>query len=169
MPADWAEKEEGKSGAARKVGDAVKMVSRPLAEVQSQQLGQLASPRAAKEPVSRQQAADALGRIMGTIDQASGSDGAAKVPAFSLSEIEKIPMDSMIMASTLMTSQMLGDTAAVKSKALDIMSTKQEALRKKEVENIREQMNKAIEQQDKAKKAAFSAWFSTGWSLRWRW
>lgn len=70
LPADWAEKEEGKSGAARKVGDAVKMVSRPLAEVQSQQLGQLASPRAAKEPVSRQQAADALGRIMGTIDQA---------------------------------------------------------------------------------------------------
>nr|WP_241499426.1 type III secretion system translocon protein [Chromobacterium sphagni] len=153
LPGDWAEKEEGKSGATRKVSDAANMVSRPLAEVKTQQLGQLASPRAAKEPVSRQQAADALGRITRTIDQASGNVGTAKGPTLSLSAIEKIPMDSMIMASTLMTSQMLGDTAATKSKALDIMSKKQDALRKQEVENIREQMSKAIEQQDKAKKA----------------
>lgn len=84
----------------------------------------------------------------------------ANVPAknesgtpISLKDLEKIPMDSIMLASTLLSSEILGSTAMAKSKALAIMTDKQERVRQQEVADFREQMDKAIEQQEKAKKA----------------
>ncbi|OLF53036.1 secretion protein [Pseudomonas chlororaphis] len=71
----------------------------------------------------------------------------------SLKDLEKIPMDSIMLASTLLSSEILGSTAMAKSKALAIMTDKQERVRQQEVADFREQMDKAIEQQEKAKKA----------------
>lgn len=114
---------------------------------------QLATPSTHKEVVSQQQATEALNRLLRQVEVTAGQNGGERPLSLNLPSLEKIPMDSMVLASTLLAGQVLGDTAAAKSKALDIMSDKQERLRQQEVDDYRAQMDAAVEQQDKAKKA----------------
>ncbi|MHC8397973.1 type III secretion system translocon subunit SctE [Pseudomonas sp. MDT1-17] len=105
-------------------------------------------PPPGKSPVSQLEATKALSRILANIPQKQ--DGIAPM---SLKDLEKIPMDSILLASTLLSSDILGGTALAKSKALAIMSDKQDRIRQQEIRDCREEMDKAIEQQDKARKA----------------
>lgn len=114
----------------------------------SQQHSRVNTPPAAKLLVSQLEAMKALDRIFANVE-VKGENGAS----VSLKDIEKIPMDSIMLASTLLSSEILGSTAVAKSKAMAIMTDKQEKIRQQEIVDFREQMDKAIEQQDKAKKA----------------
>ncbi len=114
----------------------------------SQQHSRVSTPPSAKLQVSQLEAAKALDRIFANVQVKSENN----IP-IGLKDIEKIPMDSIMLASTLLSSEILGNTAMAKSKALAIMTDKQEAVRQQEVAEFREQMDKAIEQQEKAKKA----------------
>lgn len=105
-------------------------------------------PPPAKSSASQVEAMKALSRILANIPQKQ--DGCAPM---TLKDLEKVPMDSILLASTLLSSDILGSTALAKSKALAIMTDKQERIRQQEIRDCREEMDKAIEQQDKAKKA----------------
>ncbi|MBB6155177.1 secreted effector protein SseC [Pseudomonas sp. JAI115] len=105
-------------------------------------------PTPARVAVSQRDAEAALERILGKIPPRQ--DGP---PPLSLKELEKIPMDAMMLASTLLSSEILGSTALAKSKALAIMTDKQERIRQQEIRDCREEMDKAVEKQDKARKA----------------
>lgn len=113
-------------------------------------LAQLAMPTEAPVTGSRQQAQASLDNIQRALPAPVGDDPSFK---FNLSTMERVPMEAMFLASTMLANQILGDTAEMKGRALSIMSDKQDQLRKQEVEQIREQMNASVEQQDKAKKA----------------
>jgi secreted effector protein SseC len=114
----------------------------------SQQPSRLNMPSPGKSPVSQLDAMKALSRVLASIP--AKQDGP---PPMSLKDLEKIPMDSIMLASTLLSSEILGSTALAKSKALAIMTDKQERIRQQEIRDCREEMDKAVEQQDKAKKA----------------
>ncbi|AGK46907.1 MULTISPECIES: type III secretion system translocon subunit SctE [Burkholderia] len=101
--------------------------------------------------VSLKDAAQALGRIIDKFDSATAPG--AKHGAADLRDFGNVSMDSMLLATTLLSSKVLGNTAELKTKALSIMSAKQEEVRRQEVQEYREQIDKAIEQQQKAKKA----------------
>lgn len=101
-----------------------------------------------KLQVSQLEAMKTLDRIFANVPVKSESG-----TPINLKDLEKIPMDSIMLASTLLSSEILGNTAMAKSKALAIMTDKQERVRQQEVVDFREQMDKAIEQQEKAKKA----------------
>lgn len=121
--------------------------SRVFADV-SQQYSRLNTPPSEKHSVSQIEATRAYERIFAHVQVKNEND-----KPMSLSDIEKIPMDSIILASTLLSSEILGSTAMAKSKALAIMTDKQEQVRQQEVLKFREEMDKAIEQQENAKKA----------------
>jgi secreted effector protein SseC len=101
--------------------------------------------------VTMKDTAEALGRIVDVVERAATPG--AKRGASGPGDFGNVSMDSMLLATTLLSSQVLGNTAELKTKALGIMSAKQEEVRRKEVTEYREQMDKAIEQQQKAKKA----------------
>lgn len=125
-------------------------VMAPLMEASRARVSELATPKNREAMASRQEAEKAFERLMQSLPKAQANEPELKL---SLSTIERMPMESMFFASTLLTNQILGDIAAIKGEALEIMSRKQDSLRQKEVESIREQMAKSVEQQDKAKKA----------------
>ncbi|MGN7743884.1 type III secretion system translocon subunit SctE [Pseudomonas sp. 22526] len=114
----------------------------------SQQHSRVNTPPPPKLQVSQLEAMKALERIFANVPAKNESG-----TPISLKDLEKIPMDSIMLASTLLSSEILGSTAMAKSKALAIMTDKQERVRQQEVADFREQMDKAIEQQEKAKKA----------------
>ncbi|RKT98651.1 secretion protein [Burkholderia sp. Nafp2/4-1b] len=101
--------------------------------------------------VSMQEAASALGRVLHKFDHTLGTNGSG----LSLEErcFEDVSMETMLLATTLLSATVLGNTAELKSKALEIMCAKQEEVRRQEIKDCREQIDKAIEQQQKAKKA----------------
>ena len=101
--------------------------------------------------VSMKDAAEALVRIIDKFDSATAPD--TKRGTIDRGDAGNVSMESMLLATTLLSSQVLGNTAELKSKALSIMSAKQEEVRRQEVNEYREQIDKAIEQQQKAKKA----------------
>lgn len=70
-----------------------------------------------------------------------------------LKDFENLSMETMMLAMTLVAGKALSNTAELKAKALSIMSDKQEAIREQEIKDYREQMDKAVEQQNAAKKA----------------
>lgn len=116
----------------------------------------LAKPQASGKEVSYEQAAEILDRILEMVGGKGNGNGKADsnpLSGMDLSTLEKIPMNSMFAASSLLAGQILGSVAEKKGEMLSIFSEKQELLRREEVKNIREQMDNAIEQQDKAKKA----------------
>jgi secreted effector protein SseC len=106
---------------------------------------------AGRAAVSMQETVEALARMVERFDSAAGP-GVKRATA-GLRDAVNVSMDSMMLAVTLMSSQVLGNTAESKAKALSIMSAKQEEVRRQEVSEYREQIDKAIEQQQKAKKA----------------
>jgi secreted effector protein SseC len=122
---------------------------------QKANLTKLAKPQAGAGEVSYEQAAEILDRILQLVNGKNGNAKAEPGPlsGIDLSTMEKLPMSSMFMASSLLAGQVLGDVAEKKGEMLNIFSDKQDMLRREEVKNIREQMENAIEQQDKAKKA----------------
>lgn len=107
-----------------------------------------AKPTRAATGASASAAAGALERVTRSLnaDQPPGH-------RVDLSNIAKMPIDSLIVATTLLVANGLGQVAQVKGKALEIMSAAQEKVRDLEVQQLREQIDKAIEQQQKAKKA----------------
>lgn len=105
-------------------------------------------PPPAQSSVSRQEASEALSRILANVKPAP--DRPAPI---GLKELEKVPMDSILLASTLLTGEILGSTALAKSKALSIMTDKQERIREQEIRDCREEMDKAVADQNKARKA----------------
>ncbi|MDM5065375.1 type III secretion system translocon subunit SctE [Aeromonas salmonicida] len=122
---------------------------------QKARLTQLARPQTSAAEIAREQAAAILDRILALIDgsAAGGKGESGPLASMDLAMLEKMPMSSMFMASSLLAGQVLGNVAEKKGEMLDIFSDKQDLLRREEVKNIREQMENAIEQQDKAKKA----------------
>ncbi|KVX77023.1 type III secretion system translocon subunit SctE [Burkholderia ubonensis] len=106
---------------------------------------------AARALVSIKDAAEAMNRMLNKFEGAPAPG--SKRSAFDLRDIGNVSMESMLLATTLLSSKVLGNTAELKSKALSIMSAKQEEVRRQEVNEYREQIDKAIEQQQKAKKA----------------
>ncbi|MGT0250537.1 type III secretion system translocon subunit SctE [Burkholderia pyrrocinia] len=106
---------------------------------------------AGRAQLSMKDAAQALGRIVDKFDGAAAPG--AKRGTLDPRDFGNVSMDSMLLATTLLSSQVLGNTAELKTKALSIMSAKQEEVRRQEVSEYREQIDKAIEQQQKAKKA----------------
>ncbi|AOJ04762.1 MULTISPECIES: type III secretion system translocon subunit SctE [Burkholderia] len=109
------------------------------------------APFAAQALVSMKDAAGALGRVLDKFDRASGDKGAAS--SIGLRAFESVSMETMLLATTLLSTKVLGNTAELKSKALEIMSAKQDEVRQQEIKDYREQIDKAVEQQQKAKKA----------------
>ncbi|MEA3119922.1 MAG: secreted effector protein SseC [Paraburkholderia sp.] len=98
--------------------------------------------------VTMQAAAKALERVFERMGASRPHVGLS-----TLQEVEKQPMETLMLAATMLSVQALGDVASAKGKALEIMSDKQERIREREIQELREQMDKAIEQQEKAKKA----------------
>jgi secreted effector protein SseC len=98
--------------------------------------------------VTMQAAAKALERVFEQLGASRPHVGLS-----TLREVEKQPMETLMLAATMLSVQALGDVASAKGKALEIMSDKQERIREREIQELREQMDKAIEQQEKAKKA----------------
>ncbi|CAI8741505.1 secreted effector protein SseC [Pseudomonas chlororaphis] len=143
----WAPAAQVTSSAASLKSGPVRGVANPSDEMESPP-SRLNMPPPAKSPVSQMEAMKALSRILANIPQKQ--DG---LPQMSLKDLEKIPMDSILLASTLLSSDILGSTALAKSKALAIMTDKQERIRQQEIRDCREEMDRAIEQQDKARKA----------------
>ncbi|HWX12090.1 MAG TPA: type III secretion system translocon subunit SctE [Trinickia sp.] len=120
------------------------------ASKQEQQLGELSrwAKPAAGAAVTMQAAAKALERVFERLGASRPHVGLS-----TLHEVEKQPMETLMLAATMLSVQALGDVASAKGKALEIMSDKQEQIRAQEIKELREQMDKAIEQQQKAKKA----------------
>ncbi|WP_414926200.1 type III secretion system translocon subunit SctE [Pseudomonas zeae] len=123
----------------------------PIKEL-SPSISRLNMPSPGKSPVSQLDAMKALSRIMATVPQKQ--DGPTPM---SLKELEKVPMDSILLASTLLSGEILGSTAFAKSKALAIMTDKQERIRQQEIRDCREEMDKSVAEQDKARKAGIFA------------
>lgn len=134
------------SGSPRDVGrlDASKQVT----EILSKQPERLTRPTPAQSMVTSLQANQALNRIM------ARADGTLEKGArLALSNIETVSMDSMMLATMLLTGKVMGDTAESKCKALEIMSGKQESIRNQQIKEYCEQLDKAVEQQQQAKKS----------------
>lgn len=106
----------------------------------------------AGDNVSRRFSVPPQAKVEASLDKAK--DAMNKIaPEHSLAGFEKLHMDSMMLATTLLSTKVMGDTADAKAKALSIMTDKQEAVRNQNVKDYREQLDKALEQQQKAKKA----------------
>ncbi|HTI18331.1 MAG TPA: type III secretion system translocon subunit SctE [Trinickia sp.] len=106
-----------------------------------------AKPMSADDVVSLEKAARALERVMQRLGGGRTEDGVSR-----LQDVEKQPMETLMLSATLLTVQALGNVAQAKSKALEIMGEAQQRAREKEVQELREQIDKAVEQQHKAKK-----------------
>lgn len=107
-----------------------------------------ARPEAAAVAVSVRAAADALERVFGQIGNPGPRNGVSM-----LQGVEKQPMQSLMLAVTLLSVEALGTLANATGKALDIMAQGQRNVEQHKVQEIREQIDKAIEQEKKAKKA----------------
>ena len=110
------------------------------------------SPPTPKEPVTLRLAEAALNRILKNFTtQESGHP-------ITLAQLERTPMEAMNLAAALLGVQSLGDNANLKSLALQIRTQGAENLRLSQNEDLRKQIDKAIEDQNKAHKAGiFSA------------
>lgn len=122
-------------------------------EQQRGQDGAFQTPPRPKEPVTLRLAEGALNRIL----DAFGPHGADGKP-ITLAQLERTPMEAMALAASLLGVKALGDSADLKSLALKIRTEGAEQLRLKQNEDLRKQIDKAIEDQNKAHKAGiFSA------------
>lgn len=119
-----------------------------LAEKLSQTLSRWAKPSAAAEVVTLQAATQALRNVFERLGAREPHVGVT-----ALRQVEKQPMETLMLAATMLTVQALGNIAEAQGKALDIMAQAQKAERQREVDELRQQIDKAIEQQHKAKKA----------------
>lgn len=130
---------------------------KPLTSYQekaSRQSQEFQTPPAAQQNVGLRVAEAALNRIL----VAFGPKDPVTQKPMTLAEFERIPMEAMALAASLMGVQALGDSADLKSLALEIRTKGAENLRLRQNEELRQQIEKAIEDQKKAHKAGvFSA------------
>lgn len=110
------------------------------------------SPPRPRESVTLRLAEGALNRIL----DAFGPRVDGK--PITLAQLERTPMEAMSLAAALLGVKSLGDNADLKSLALEIRTQGAENLRLRQNEDLRKQIDKAIEDQNKAQKAGiFSA------------
>ncbi|MBT2869654.1 type III secretion system translocon subunit SctE [Chromobacterium violaceum] len=117
--------------------------SRPLADVHA--------PARPREPVTLRLAEGALERIL----SAFGPKVDGK--PLTLAQMENTPIESMGLAAALLGIKSLGDTANLKSLALEIRAKGAEDLRLRQNEDLRKQIDQSIEDAQKAKKAGIFA------------
>lgn len=112
----------------------------------------LNAPVLARQSVTLRQAEEALNRIF----EASGTKVDGK--SITLADVESTPMEAMSLAAALLSVKFLGNNANLKSLALEIHTQGAENLRLRQNEDLRKQIDKALEDQQKAHKAGiFSA------------
>ncbi|MGA8118369.1 type III secretion system translocon subunit SctE [Rouxiella badensis] len=114
----------------------------------------LATPRAAATPVSRREADAAFERVKQNIPPASNDDRGNSGINLTLETLVALPMDSMLMASTLLSNEILGNTVTSKCEVMKILSDKQEQVRADQLKARLEEIANNVELQDKTKKAA---------------
>lgn len=105
--------------------------------------------------VSPQQAYEAFGRTFHGADRDSQwqRDKTPLTGMPSAREFEKMSVELMMVAVTLMAGELIGHITGAKAKAIKILGDKQDSLRAQELKEFREQIEKALEDQKKAKKA----------------
>ncbi|WFN95577.1 type III secretion system translocon protein [Edwardsiella ictaluri] len=109
-------------------------------------------PPAPSKPVTLRLAEGALNRILAIFGPRV--DG----HPLTVSDIERTPMEAMTLAASLLGVKALGDNAHLKALALEIREKGTENLRLRQNEDLRQQVDKAVEDQGKAQKAGiFSA------------
>lgn len=104
-------------------------------------------PAAHERGVSVHDAALALERIMARFD------GGAPGPRVSLPDVERADMEALAMTATVLSLRSFGDTAKATLKALEIATQAEDSLRREQVLQYQQQMDHAVEQADKARKA----------------
>ncbi|MGE8357895.1 MAG: type III secretion system translocon subunit SctE, partial [Microvirgula sp.] len=92
-------------------------------------------------------AAAAMERIMARLD----GDGARL--QVSLQDIERAEMETRALAATVLSLRSFGDTAKATLKALEIAARAEDSLRREQVIQYQPQIDGAVEQADKARKA----------------
>ncbi|MFM0515266.1 type III secretion system translocon subunit SctE [Paraburkholderia sp. RL17-373-BIF-A] len=105
-------------------------------------------PSRPTELVTVRAAEAALNRILSTF---GATDGGKPI---TVAQIEHTPMAAMTLASALLGVKALGDVAQLKSFALEIRTQGVEKLRERQIEALRVQIDKSIEDEQKAKAAA---------------
>ncbi|PHV11475.1 type III secretion system translocon subunit SctE [Chitinimonas sp. BJB300] len=108
---------------------------------------QFLTPPKPRDPVVLRAAEAALNRIL----QPFTKDATGK--SLTLADIERTPMDAMTLAASLLGVKALGDTANLKSLALEIRTKGVEAVRLRQNEDLRKEVDKSIEDAQKAQKA----------------
>jgi secreted effector protein SseC len=99
--------------------------------------------------VSPDGAADALRGVLSKLENATaGGISSASVVWGNVS------MESMLLATTLLTTKVMSNTAEMKGRALQIISSKEEDIRHLEIREYRAQIDKAIDLHRKAKMAS---------------
>lgn len=69
-----------------------------------------------------------------------------------LASLEQIDPSTMVMMASMITMEALGDTAKSTQRALELLAERQEKLRQEDIQKFREQMDKATEDANKARK-----------------
>ena len=105
--------------------------------------------------VSHQQAHEAFGRLFHNADIGRevppGNDRRSVMPP--AREFQKMSVELMMVAVTLTAGELIGHITDAKAKAVKILGDQQDNLRSQELKDFREQIEKALEDQNKAKKA----------------
>ncbi|HBO5144911.1 TPA: type III secretion system translocon subunit SctE [Pseudomonas aeruginosa] len=107
------------------------------------------------EKVSRQDVNEAFGRLFGaTNPEAEAANDKIRPSVMPPAhEFEKMSVELMMVAATLTAGELIGHITDAKAKAVKILGDQQDKLRAEELKEFREQIDKALEQQKKAKKA----------------
>lgn len=121
--------------------------------VQTASIAALAVPRASDSPVLRAQAEAALGRIMQTLPATVEGTEDNPLKNMGLKQLEGVAVEHMFLAATLMTNEILGQTAKSKGAVLEKLTEKQNEIRQQELADYKAQLAAEAEQQEKAKKA----------------
>ena len=135
------------SGAGRGVAGAVPGTASVLADLLPRLQSRLGTPPPARDSVSVSHAAAAMERIMARLD----GDGARL--QVSLQDIERAEMETLALAATVLSLRSFGDTAKATLKALEIAARAEDSLRREQVVQYQQQIDGAVEQADKARKA----------------
>lgn len=114
---------------------------------QSAQVQDFQVPVRSREPVTLRLAEAALNRILSTFGPKDGGE------PLTVAQLERTPMEAMNLAASLLGVKALGDNAELKSLALEIRTQGAENLRLRQNEDLRKQIDKSIEDAQKAQKA----------------
>lgn len=123
------------------------VAARQRIDRQPSQLQDLHAPPRPRDPVTLRLAEAALNRILSSF----GPEIDGK--PITLAQLERTPMEAMNLAASLLSVKALGDSAELKSLALEIRSHGAENLRLRQNEALRQEIDKKVEDSQKAQKA----------------